>query len=250
MQLFQRLEEESEQRAREEEERELQEEQDSLRDAVESMSTTTSTVRSASTRERRRGSISISRFGGLGQPPSDAASTDSRAPSTRGSRSSSIILTKPTFYQLDTRLHQPTGSTDSFASDTTSDPSIDEVEEEHHVAQTHFIPAQSISKAISRRLSRARDLVPLSSPSSTGTLVIGVAVEANTVEHGDEAGFHTPQAVAATTTTTVYTGCTPGLRTQRSTPGLNERTNFFAKAKDITSKLRRKSVAALTPASR
>lgn len=203
------------------------------------MDSATATIRSV--RDRRRGSISISRFG---QPP-ESTSTDSRAPSTRASRSSSIILSKPTFYQLDTRSTQPprSGSTDSFASDTTSDPSLDDVPEEPQVAQTHFIPAQSISKAISRRLSRARELVPLSSPSSTGTLVIGVAVEANTVEH------HTGDLhpVVSSTTTTIYSNT---LRTQRSTPGLNERATFFSKAKDITSKLRRRSVAALTPAQR
>ena len=109
-------------------------------------------------RERRRGSISISRVGHY-----ETASMDSSASSTRGSRSSSIILTRHNFYQLDSRRAD---STDSFASETTTDPSIDDVEDTHHVAQTHFIPGQSISKAISRRLSRAKDLVPLASPTS------------------------------------------------------------------------------------
>lgn len=196
------------------------------------------TVRSA--KDRRRGSISISRFG---QP----TESTSRITSTRASRSSSIIAAKPTFYQLDTRTNQPPpGSTDSFASDTTSDPSLDDVEEEPQVAQTHFIPAQSISKAISRRLSRARDMVPIASPSSTGTLVIGVAVEANTIEHQPGDVQH-PHVVNSTTTTTIYSNT---LRMQRSTPGLNEKGTFLSKARDITSKLRRRSVAALTPAQR
>lgn len=194
----------------------------------------TSTIRSA--RDRRRGSISISRYG---QP----TELDSRPTSGRASRTSSIIVPKPTFYQLDSRLqHPPLGSTDSFASDTTSDPSLDHVEDEQQVAQTHIIPGQSLSKAISRRLSRARETVPLA---IGGALVIGVAVEANTVEHqpGD---VHPPQALE-TTTTTIYSNT---LRTQRSSPGLREPATFFAKAKDITARFRRRSVAALTPALR
>ena len=143
-------------------------------------------------KERRRGSISISRVGDIS---SLASSLGSRASSTRGSRSSSIVLTKPAFYQLDRRTHAHAhaapaahDSTDSFASDL-SDPSLDgaaeeTMEEEHHVAQTHFIPAQSLSRAISRRLSRARDVLPLAgSPAPAAALVIGVAVEANVVEH-------------------------------------------------------------------
>lgn len=222
-QLFQRLEEESERRALEEEERDMLEEK--------SEPSPVSTVR-----DRRRGSISISRVGSQ----FDTASTDSTtSSSTRGSRSSSIILTRRNFYQLDSGNAD---STDSFASETTTEP-LDEVEDTHQVAQTHFIPAQSISKAISRRLSRAKDLMPLASPTSASTVIIGVAVEANTVEHDDDA-FPTAQT---TTTTTV---CSGTLRPRRSTPLLNEKVNFLSKAKDITSKLRRKSVAALTPASR
>jgi hypothetical protein len=208
------LEEESELRALEEAERELEEQE-----------------ASRTIRERRRGSVSISRIDMISIPSS-----------TRSSRSSSLIVSKPPFYQLNTRQTQPNDSTDSLASETTTDPSVDDVEE-LHVAQTQYIPAQSISRAISRRLSRARELVPIVSPTSAA-MIIGVAVEANTVEHRpDEHSV----AVSASTTT-VYSAGT--LRTRRSTSGLNERATFFAKAKDITSKLRRKSVAALTPASR
>ncbi|GJE94688.1 hypothetical protein PsYK624_108590 [Phanerochaete sordida] len=222
-QLFQRLEEESERRALEEEER------DTLETKAEPSPV-------ATVRERRRGSISISRVGGQ----FDTASSDSQShTSSRGSRTSSMILTRRNFYQLESTR---TDSTDSFASETTTERSADDVEDTHHVAQTHFIPAQSISKAISRRLSRAKDLAPLS-PTSASTVIIGVAVEASTVEH------HAGGLAAAqtTTTTTVYSGT---LRPQRSTPLLNDKVNFLSKAKDITSKLRRKSVAALTPASR
>lgn len=190
----------------------------------------------ATVRERRRGSVSISRVGQF-----ETTSTDSRTSSTRGSRSSSIILTRRNFYQLDSTRRD---SADSFASETTTEPSVADVEETHHVAQTHFIPAQSISKAISRRLSRAKDLVPLS-PTSANTVIIGVAVEANTVEH--HSGNDNWHGAQTTTTTTVYSGT---LRPQRSTPMLNDKVNFLAKAKDITCKLRRRSVAALTPASR
>ncbi|KIP03218.1 hypothetical protein PHLGIDRAFT_20286 [Phlebiopsis gigantea 11061_1 CR5-6] len=86
--------------------------------------------------------------------------------------------------------------------------------------------------------------MPLASPHAAGTLVVGVAVEANTVEHapGDV------HALSATTTT-IYSPTT-ALRPQRSTPGLHERATLLAKAKDITARFRRKSVAALVPAAR
>ncbi|EKM53621.1 uncharacterized protein PHACADRAFT_260070 [Phanerochaete carnosa HHB-10118-sp] len=222
-QLFQRLEEESERRALQEEERDVLEEK-----------AEPSPV--ATVRDRRRGSISISRVGGQ-------SSSDTREPSARGSRPSSIIVTRSSFYQLDSGRAD---STDSFASETTTDRSVDEVEDIHHVAQTHFIPAQSISKAISRRLSRAKELIPLASPTSASTVIIDVAVEAKIVEHhpgdGEYRGTQTTTTIAAVSSGT--------LRPRRSTPMLNDKVTFLAKAKDITSKLRRRSVAAFSPASR
>jgi hypothetical protein len=102
-------------------------------------------------------------------------------------------------------------------------------------------PARSISRAISRRLSRARDM-PLPSPSSTSTLIIDVAVEEATHES------HSMDGAPRVTVTTAT------LRTQRSTPGLYARglasapsnsTGWMSKAKDITAKFRRRSLAAL-----
>ncbi|KAJ3557777.1 hypothetical protein NM688_g1280 [Phlebia brevispora] len=114
--IFRRLEEESAQRAREEEERERLEAEAEGRPTAQEVAdevipnTNTSTIRAS--RERRRTSVSISRFG----QPVDGPSSDSQPSSTRPSRSSSIVLTRPAFYQLDARYQPETGSADSLAS--------------------------------------------------------------------------------------------------------------------------------------
>lgn len=271
--MFQRLERESEQRALAEE-LEFHEETDSnsvpsttslgepditlvQTEAVDVVSDAAldTTVRAA--KERRRGSISISRFG---QTTAEHTPSASLQPSNRPSRSSSIVHTRPTFYQLDTKLPEPyTTSADSFASFDTSTVSTEETHHEEEVTSSMVVEVKekrSISKAISRRLSRARELpIPLPSPTSSGTLVIGVAVEEATIEHSADGEWRSADNV---NTTKVYTGV---LRTQRSTPGLyqkafasadpNSTSNsspsmWMSKAKDITSRFRRKSLAAFT----
>ncbi|KAI0343462.1 hypothetical protein BDW22DRAFT_1355902 [Trametopsis cervina] len=243
-QLFTRLEEESELRALAHDDLPpLPVSQTSSAEAVDAPPPTApapeptpgATVRAA--KERRRGSISISRFVGL--PTADHTPAESRAVSTRPSRSSSIV-TKPPFYQLDTQPIPYTGSADSLASDH-ADPTQDE-EEAHMTTQMEKIqPARSISRAISRRLSRARD-IPLPSPSSASTVMIDIAVEQATHEsqNADDSAIVTVTTAAAV------------LRTQRSTPGLHDKavaamsSGWVSKAKDITSKFRRRSMAALT----
>ncbi|KAI0821162.1 hypothetical protein BC629DRAFT_1458891 [Irpex lacteus] len=243
-QLFQRLEEEHEIRALAQEEPSLvdvppasahqaHEDPDALLDPTVDASIA-ATVRAP--RDRRRGSISISRYGG---PTAEPTITEPRITSTRPSRSSSIVLQKPAFYQLDTTPSGParTGSADSLASDN-ADPAMD-VEEPDLVTQIAQIhPARSISRAISRRLSRAKEL-PLPSPSSTSTLVIGVAVEEAT--HESNSIDDGPRVTVTTST----------LRTQRSTPGLRDKAaaaagspaGWVSKAKDM---FRRRSIAALS----
>ncbi|KAI0688445.1 hypothetical protein BC835DRAFT_308764, partial [Cytidiella melzeri] len=246
-QLFQRLEEESEIRALAHDEVALAPPsppvpEPEAQEAVDVLSAipsplpepaTSATVRAA--KERRRGSISISRFGG--PTPEQNLSSESRLTSTRPSRSSSIVIQKPTFYQLNSTTDAHVGSADSLASDS-ADPTQDE-EEAHMTTQMEKIqPPRSLSRAISRRLSRAKE-IPLPSPSSTSTLVIDVAIEQATHEsHSEDGG---PRVTVTTAT----------LRTQRSTPGLYDKAaaagsaGWVSKAKGITSKFRRKSMAAL-----
>lgn len=272
LQLFQRLEMESEQRAlAEEQESGSQEEVDSnpvtsttmvdevnitpvQEEAADAFPepTTDATVRAA--KERRRGSISISRFG---QTTAEHTPTVSLQPSTRPSRSSSIVHTKTPFYQLEVKQpHVYTNSADSFASLDTS-AVREEVHHEYEVVSSMVVEVKekrSISKALSRRLSRARELpIPLPNPSPSGTLVIGVAVEEATVEHLADSDWH---SVDNMNTTKVYSGT---LRTRRSTPGLYQKVSasanpgsntsasvWMSKAKDITSRFRRKSLAAFS----
>lgn len=225
----------------------MQEDSESFTDHVDPSvipepDSTTSTLK-----EPRRGSISISRFG---QATADHTPAVSRMPSTRPSRSSSMVSKTP-FYQLDTEQTQVyTDSTDSFASldSGDEDPSIhheDKVE-----SSMFFEPGKrSISKAISRRLSRARE-PPQVLPSASfvsETLVIGVAVEEATVEHRSDSGdWHSADNVS--TTTQVYSGA---LRSRRSAPGLYQKATtsspfaWVSRAKDIVSQFRRKSIASL-----
>ena len=70
------------------------------------------------------------------------------------------------------------------------------------------------------------------------SVVIGVAVEEAVVEG--------PHCEGTGTTAMVYTGT---LRTQHSAPGMHDKAiaaGWVSRAKDITSKLRRRSVAVLT----
>lgn len=232
-QIFQRLEEESAQRAREEEERDRLEAEAEGRPTAQEVADEVIPTNASAPKARRRTSISVSRFG----QPTDVSPTATQPPSTRASRSSSIV-TRPAFYQLDARYHPATSSADSFATSDTPSAEVEEVESS--VTQHLWAPRPSISKAISRRLSRARDVVPLPATTGNGSLIIDVAVEEATVEHpvndDDIYGVH------GVSTTKVFTGT---LRTQRSSPGIQEKAGWVTKAKDITLKLRRKSIAVL-----
>ncbi|KAJ6612289.1 hypothetical protein B0H10DRAFT_1807815 [Mycena sp. CBHHK59/15] len=184
-------------------------------------------------RKRRRGSISITRFGQLSS--SDHVSDGSSGPMTPAL---SDIASKSPFFQAQLR----SGSQTSFASGASADD--DAHEEDHHVTQMHTIaPRQSISRAVGgffpRRLSRARSTVLPSS--GDGNVVIGVSVEAATVEMAEDAVLN-PTVVHAP----------GGLRSQASkgsmasVPGKN---NWALRAKNFTKKFRRKSKNPLADAS-
>ncbi|KAJ7281460.1 hypothetical protein C8J57DRAFT_1500159 [Mycena rebaudengoi] len=220
--IFREVEEENERRAQEE-----------MHDSVSSRITRVDS--SDNLKKRRRGSISISRFGQLSS--SDHLSVDG-SPSAPLTPALSDIASKTPFFQQQMR----NGSQTSFASGGSA--GEDAHEEDHHVTQMHTIgPRQSISRAVGgllpRRLSRARSSVlPSAGESSGGNVVIGVSVQAATVEtpENGELGatvIHAPGA----------------LRNQASKGSLTS--NFGKKswaliAKNFTKKFRRKSSAALT----
>lgn len=180
------------------------------------------------------------------------------------SRTNSVIINAGktgAFYQA----QKYAGSADSFAS---SHDGQDDVRDEEQVTQMETIAGRvSLGKAmgglIARRLSRSRtrsrDI--LATPSG---LLIGVSVEEATTEaeHGEEDSLdapHTPNGTAF-----VYAAQADGLRSRRSTvsmpgtaapgegagpaPGQERRLSaagWVAKAKDLTKKFRRKSMAVL-----
>ncbi|EIW54066.1 uncharacterized protein TRAVEDRAFT_74349 [Trametes versicolor FP-101664 SS1] len=197
-------------------------------------------------------------------PATDLSTQTAEAPSALPSRTNSVIINAGktgAFYQA----QKYAGSADSFAS---SHDGQDDVRDEEQVTQMETIAGRvSLGKAmgglIARRLSRSRtrsrDI--LATPSG---LLIGVSVEEATTEaeHGEEDSLdapHTPNGTAF-----VYAAQADGLRSRRSTvsmpgtaapgegagaPASQERrlsaAGWVAKAKDLTKKFRRKSMAVL-----
>ncbi|KAJ6581864.1 hypothetical protein B0H19DRAFT_1252026 [Mycena capillaripes] len=185
-------------------------------------------------KSRRRGSISITRFGQLSG--SDAVSDGTSGPTTPAL---SDIAAKSPFYQAQLKAN---GSQTSFASGgSAADDAEAHHEDDQHVTHMHTIaPKQSISRAMGgflpRRLSRARSTVL---PSSD--VVIGVSVAAATVELPENA------EVAATM---VHA---PGALHHQASKGsiansLNK-TTWAERAKKFTKKFRRKSKSPLADAS-
>ncbi|KAI0629681.1 hypothetical protein C8Q77DRAFT_301434 [Trametes polyzona] len=273
-QIFQKVEEESERRAQEQSELE---EHAATYSRVTSPSplsippaapAAVSVVRDGP-RDRRRGSISVSRFG----QATDLSAPTLEPPSALPSRTNSVIINASksgAFYQA----QKYAGSADSFASSHEGHP--EDVRDEEGVTQMETIAGKaSIGKAvggiIARRLSRSRtrsrDI--LATPSG---LIIGVSVEEATTEaeHGED-GAPADGDVPRTPHGTVFVYAqADGLRSRRSTvsmpgsgsdgsgasagagaPAANgqERrlsaAGWVAKAKDLTKKFRRKSMAVL-----
>ncbi|KAJ7656331.1 hypothetical protein DFH06DRAFT_1298215 [Mycena polygramma] len=214
--IFQQVEEQNERRARQEAG------EDTVSDRIQRMDSSDNLKKS-----RRRGSISISRFGQLSS--SDAVSDGSSGPMTPAL---SDIAAKSPFFQAQLKAN---GSQTSFASGgSAADDAEAHHEDDHHVTHMHTIaPKQSISRAVGgffpRRLSRARSTVL---PSND--VVIGVSVAAATVELPENA------EVAATV---VHA---PGALHHQASKGsltgsLNSRNTWAERAKKFTKKFRRKS---------
>ncbi|THV06182.1 hypothetical protein K435DRAFT_23489 [Dendrothele bispora CBS 962.96] len=172
--IFQRVEEESARKAREEKESERHEHVD----RIKALSPTPSTS-SLKARSRRRGSVSITRFGQLDDLINQSSGPESIPTPPKSPSVVSTLAAQSNFY----RHHGENSSYDSLNS---NDNQGDEAhtEDAHHVTQVHRIaPRQSISRAmgglIPRRLSRASRQVITE---ASGDMVIGVSVEAATVE--------------------------------------------------------------------
>ncbi|CAL1711775.1 unnamed protein product [Somion occarium] len=241
-QIFARVEEESARRAQQEAE---QEEASSHQEAYEAQDNVPSPVATvAAIKQRRRGSVSVSRFGQPTEFSPEPIVATSTSPSTRPSRSSSIVIQKATFYSVQPHHH---GSADSLASETADDPAK-LIEDVHHSTQMATIAGrQSLSKAITRRLSRARTRSKdvLVTAGNNVDVVIDVAVTEATVEvrhSADEVEmYERPQSSAA-----VYSGSGTTLKSPRSNPGLRspEKASWMAKCRDLTTRWKRRSVVA------
>ncbi|TCD69418.1 hypothetical protein EIP91_007765 [Steccherinum ochraceum] len=256
--IFERVEAESERRAAveetkaaaadEEEASQMEAEaDDSVPSPVSPNGTITAASSVAAARQRRRGSVSVSRFGmvtdAIPEPVAVSTITTSLSPSTRPSRSSSIVLPAPKMYNV-----QPNhGSADSLAS-MLEDPSLQVEDHGHSTTMATIAGKQSISKAISQRLSRARtrsrDVLTSTANSS---VIIGVAVQEATVEHHEEE--HGDEVPNATVVSATVEGPNDHLKRRRSTPKLESQSSWMAKAKELTNRFKRKSMAALSPVS-
>ena len=198
----------------------------------------------------------------------DLSTVTNENPSKLPSRKNSLIInagTNGAFY----KAQKYAGSEDSFASDTEETPRPEEGHDEEQVTQMETIAGRvSLGKAmgrtIARRLSRARTRSRdvLAVPSG---LVIGVSVTETETEHPEEDSKgdlpHTPHG-----TVFAYaeaTENTPGTRSRRSTISMPNpppsapaavtaipdkrmtAANWVARAKDLTKKFKRKSMAVL-----
>ncbi|KAF8216801.1 hypothetical protein K438DRAFT_1953698 [Mycena galopus ATCC 62051] len=175
--IFQQVEEQNERRAQQQQE-------------VESKDSVTATIPRVESSEnvkkgRRRGSISITRFGQLST--SDATSDGSSVGPTTPALSD--IAAKSPFF----RQQLKNGSQTSFASGgSAADDAEAHHEDDHHVTHMHTIaPKQSLSRAVGgflpRRLSRARSVLHNGGGGSGTDMVIGVSVAAATVELAEDA---------------------------------------------------------------
>ncbi|KAH8103509.1 hypothetical protein BXZ70DRAFT_735230 [Cristinia sonorae] len=151
---------------------------------------------------------------------------------------------------------QPTahhGSADSLASES-EDPSLQVEDHGHSTTMATISGKQSISKAISQRLSRtrtrSRDV--LTATRGNGNVVIGIAVQEATIEHHAEE-IETPHETVVKSTVEVP----QGVKRQRSAPKLDGngngngssaggQLNWMSKAKELTTRFKRRSMAALS----
>ncbi|KZT03917.1 uncharacterized protein LAESUDRAFT_761512 [Laetiporus sulphureus 93-53] len=229
-QICQRVEEECERRAREEE----------LAEAQVASQVDANAVDMDLAHRAKRGSVSISRFG----EPIQSSAIHAPTPSTPSS-AAAFVVRKPTFYQV--QMH--TGSADSFASlqlshASRSPPPIDEPDlASEQVVQMAKIAARG-SLSISKAFSRARSRPAIIGPSVSQSLVIGVQVQEATVEVSEGA----EDLARSRTEISAPYGRPRGMSGGVGGCGKGER-GWLGRARSMTMKLRRRSVAALVQGS-
>jgi len=179
----------------------------------------------AAARSRRRGSISITKFGQLADQAVEKGSSGPGSPARPDTANSQSAFFQR---QLDN------ASTTSFASGVSGDEAA-HVEEHHTTHVQKIAPRQSISRAVGgllpRQLSRARSSSVVDTEDAN--VIIGVAVEEATVETPEDeapiaAVVHAPA----------------GLRNQTSRLSMASsqgRAAWASKVKGFTKKFRRKS---------
>ncbi|KAJ3784318.1 hypothetical protein GGU11DRAFT_336711 [Lentinula aff. detonsa] len=243
--IFQRVEEESQRRA--EAEMPVSKDQVKNQEGELTKPTPIDMQKLSSLKSRRRGSVSITRFGQLADD-SSAKDPPASTPPTSPTIITALAAQSP-FYQsqLLNTSHDSIGS-------HTFDNEGSHAEDDNHVTQVHRIAArQTLSRTVGsflpRRLSRARSRPVIED--SDGTLVIGVSVKAATATvEESSAESHLPSA-----TVTVGASLAPKLQSKESKSSLRSTSsnskwvsnnNWVAKAKDFTKKLRRKSGQPLT----
>lgn len=273
-QIFQRVEEESERRA--------QAEHAERSDPTQNVLTMISPAAAATLRvprERRRGSVTVSRFG---QVSALFSSCRAKAENLhiyavgrvfpRGIRQAMWHTNKCVVYRAEDRILpssdaglsfffpsqrtrlslrylNQTGSADSLASATDDAGAHDHVDEEQFIQVENIAGKQSISKAISRRLSRSKTRSRDVLSSANSSVIIGVSVEEATVEHEahDDAEGRAGTSVAycpATLPRRESRGSMAGEKGERGAAG-----GWLGKAKGLTHKFRRKSIPVLSQTS-
>ncbi|KAE9394791.1 hypothetical protein BT96DRAFT_978350 [Gymnopus androsaceus JB14] len=187
-------------------------------------------------RTRRRGSVSITRFGQL----ADALSSKDSAATSPPNSPTTIITTlasQSSFYQsqlLNT-------SHDSIGSHASENENV-HAEDDDHVTQVHRIaPRQTLTRTVR--------FPP--SPSSVSRAFSAVSVQAataTTVEESSAAESQLPIATVTAGTLGPSLNSKPSKSSLRSVSSGNwvSSSNWVSKAKDFTKKLRRKSVQPLT----
>ncbi|KAJ7787894.1 hypothetical protein B0H14DRAFT_2951236 [Mycena olivaceomarginata] len=175
---------------------------------------------------RRRGSISITRFGQLSTSESAGATSDGSSAGGPTTPALSDIAAKSPFFQQQLKNANANGSQTSFASGGWAADDAEAHEEDHnHVTHMHTIaPKQSLSRAMGgflpRRLSRARSTVPEGEGAQVGTATVVHA--AGALHHQTSKGSMTSSVMG--------------------------RMGWAARAKTFAKKFRRKSRTALSDA--
>ncbi|KAF8198535.1 hypothetical protein BJ912DRAFT_29250 [Pholiota molesta] len=231
-QIFQKVEQESERRA-----------QLAQLDDVDGLSALK--VANAATakrqKERRRGSISISRIGQVS--PDDFAAKDP------GSRSPSVKAFAPSspFY----KSHVANNSTNSIASGASEFSNAGaHTEDDNHVTQMHHIAGRSSisSKIIPRSLSRSRSASVIPSPGMQNieaNVVIGISVQEAIVESVHEENGGERVVTRSRSASVVARGPVQKQQSQKTLLGSRLKTiGWLSKAKTFTQKIRRKAKVA------